>query len=145
MLLPWVQRAKSMTVVVPPCSAARLTTAGGSVRPTVPSGFGRNQLQCTCGSMPPGMTILPVASMRRVPITDRKRSRRGYGHDAFASDGDVAGANALGRDDPVAANEEIDHRRPAHSKIATARIGLAVPPRTRKGKPTKRKPPRPTS
>jgi hypothetical protein len=56
---------KSIIVVVPPCTAALLTTSGGSVRPALPSGLGKCHLQCTCGSIPPGITILPVASIIR--------------------------------------------------------------------------------
>jgi hypothetical protein len=67
MVLPWVQRTKSIIVVVPPNSAARLTCAGPWVRPGVPSGLGRCQRKCTCGSIPPGMTILPAASISRAP------------------------------------------------------------------------------
>ncbi len=67
MLLPCVHRAKSMIVVVPPNNAARLTTAGGSVSPGGPSGAGIGHAQCTWGSMPPGITILPVASINRAP------------------------------------------------------------------------------
>ena len=58
---------KSIIVVVPPCTAALLTTSGGAVSVAVPSGPGRCHLQCTCGSIPPGMTIFPVASITRVP------------------------------------------------------------------------------
>ena len=44
-------------VVVPPNNAAWLTREAGSVSFASPSGTGIGQLQCTCGSMPPGMTI----------------------------------------------------------------------------------------
>ena len=66
-LLPSKARAKSISVVVPPNSAARLTTPGGSVRPAAPSGAGMGQEQWTCGSMPPGMTTQPAASISRAP------------------------------------------------------------------------------
>ena len=56
-----------MMVVVPPHSAARLTTSGGSLRPAGPPGMcgGMYQAQCTCGSMPPGMTMPLPASITR--------------------------------------------------------------------------------
>src|ERR1700693_5908217 len=48
-----------MSVVVPPKSAARDTCGGGAL--TEPAGV--FHLQWTCGSIPPGITIWPVASM----------------------------------------------------------------------------------
>ena len=52
------------------------------------------------------------------------------------------GVNARGA--PGSHGEQTKSRH-AHSKMATARIGLAVPPRMRKGKPIKRKRRRPMS
>ena len=57
--------AKSIVVVVPPNSAAWLTRDAGSVSLASPSGTGIGQLQWTCGSMPPGMTTWPEASIVR--------------------------------------------------------------------------------
>ena len=57
--------AKSIVVVVPPNSPAWLTREAGSVSFASPSGTGIGQLQWTCGSMPPGMTIWPAASTTR--------------------------------------------------------------------------------
>jgi hypothetical protein len=58
--------AKSIVVVVPPCKAARLTRGAGSVNVGwATPGIGIGQLQWTCGSMPPGMTICPAASTTR--------------------------------------------------------------------------------
>src|SRR5205823_6178494 len=60
--------AKSRIIVVPPKSAAWLTRSGPSViLGWVCPGTGIGQRQWTCGSMPPGMTIWPVASTTRPP------------------------------------------------------------------------------
>ena len=56
--------AKSSSVVVPPNSAARLTCSGGAVRRLPGPMMGASM--CAWGSMPPGTTIFPVASMTRV-------------------------------------------------------------------------------
>ena len=66
-VLPCIQRVKSMMVVVPPNSAALPTTEGPWVRVGVPSGTTTGQRQWVCGSIPPGMTILPRASISRAP------------------------------------------------------------------------------
>src|SRR5260221_4547049 len=59
--------AKSSTVVVPPCSAARVTCSGGPLSMwLVTPGTTIGQPQWTCGSMPPGMTICPLASIVRL-------------------------------------------------------------------------------
>src|SRR5919198_1923095 len=55
--------AKSTSVVVPPKSAARVTWSGGAV--SMPGKPMMGAAICACGSMPPGMTIIPVASMTR--------------------------------------------------------------------------------
>ena len=70
---PSPTRAKSMIVVVPPCSAASLTRAGPSVIWCwVVPGTTIGQRQWTCGSIPPGMTICPEAStVRPAPIAAR--------------------------------------------------------------------------
>src|SRR5262249_4569049 len=54
-----------MNVVVPPCSAARPTCSGPAVTSGVPSGFIHTWCRWTCGSIPPGITIFPVASITR--------------------------------------------------------------------------------
>ncbi len=56
-----------MRVVVPPQSAARLTCSGGPLSPDGSPGLkaGMYQAQCTCGSMPPGMTMPPPTSITR--------------------------------------------------------------------------------
>src|SRR5690242_16336664 len=55
-----------MREVVPPNKAARLTCAGGSVYfGSASPGKRIGDRQWICGSMPPGMTILPVASTVR--------------------------------------------------------------------------------
>src|SRR5205823_5856333 len=60
--------AKSRIIVVPPNNAAWLTRSGPSVMfGWVWPGTGIGQRQWTCGSMPPGMTIWPVASITRPP------------------------------------------------------------------------------
>ena len=59
--------AKSTTVVTPPNAAARLAASGGCVMtsgcPAHSSGTGMEI--CACGSIPPGTTIIPRASMTR--------------------------------------------------------------------------------
>ena len=60
-----VRAAKSSKVVVPPYSAALLTTSGPAEYVELPSGIGICHLQCTCGSIPPGMTIFPEVSTHR--------------------------------------------------------------------------------
>ena len=59
--------AKSTMVVTPPNAAARLAASGGWVItsgcPAHCSGTGMEM--CACGSIPPGTTILPLASMTR--------------------------------------------------------------------------------
>src|SRR5262245_7998869 len=65
MVMPGSHTAKSTSVVVPPQSAARLTCSGGALVVWPPSRAGMGQWVCTWGSMPPGITSLPVASMMR--------------------------------------------------------------------------------
>src|SRR5919197_6708910 len=55
--------AKSTSVVVPPNSAARVTWSGGAV--SMPGKPMIGAAMCAWGSMPPGTTIFPVASMTR--------------------------------------------------------------------------------
>ena len=52
--------AKSTTVVVPPKTAARLTSGGGAVSASGCPMIGA--ATWACGSTPPGTTILPLAS-----------------------------------------------------------------------------------
>ena len=72
---PCMTRVKSMMVVVPPNSAARPTTEGPWVSVGSPLGTTTGQRQWVCGSMPPGMTILPVASTSRAPAESGKPPR----------------------------------------------------------------------
>ncbi len=62
-VIPGSQTAKSTRVVVPPQTAARLTCSGGALVMNPPPSAGIGQCVCTCGSMPPGITSLPVASI----------------------------------------------------------------------------------
>src|SRR5262245_57796933 len=62
---PGSHTAKSTSVVVPPKMAARLTCSGGALVVWPPPSVGMGQCVCTCGSMPPGMTSLPLASTTR--------------------------------------------------------------------------------
>src|SRR5438093_1232437 len=68
--MPGSHTAKSTSVVVPPLMAARLTCSGGALNVWPPPSAGIGQCVCTCGSMPPGMTSLPVASMMRAASPD---------------------------------------------------------------------------
>ena len=56
---PLVWIAKSISVVVPPCAAARVPVSKSSDEFVPPNGMSR----WVCGSMPPGMTSLAVASI----------------------------------------------------------------------------------
>src|SRR5579871_1930980 len=56
--------AKSITVVTPPRAAARVPVFQSSLE-TVPQ---KGSSRCTCTSMPPGITYLPVASTRVVSL-----------------------------------------------------------------------------
>ncbi len=67
--MPGCWMAKSVKVVVPPKSAARLTGSGGwVVAPGLP---GTGEATWAWGSMPPGMTILPEAS-KTLPASPRR-------------------------------------------------------------------------
>src|SRR5881628_675957 len=59
--------AKSTTVVTPPNAAARVAASGGCDRSSgrPPQYCGTGMAMWACGSMPPGRTILPSASMTR--------------------------------------------------------------------------------
>ena len=65
--MPWISdsplycTAKSMMVVVPPCAAAIVPVRKSSDADVPPNGSS----MCVCGSMPPGMTSLPEASIVR--------------------------------------------------------------------------------
>ena len=58
--------AKSMTDVVPPTAAARVPVSKSSELTVPPNG----SCMCTCGSIPPGMTSLPAASITRTSSAD---------------------------------------------------------------------------
>ncbi len=64
-IAPVVCRPKSMTVVVPPHAAAAVPVSKSSDENVPPNG----RFMCTCGSIPPGTTYLPVASMVRSAVT----------------------------------------------------------------------------
>ena len=115
-----------MMVVVPPWSAARPTTSGGSVSPTVPSGLGNGQAQCTCGSMPPGMTILPVASISRTPSGSGNVPGAATATMRSPFNGDVAGRHTLRRDDRIPANQHIDHQASSKTSFATLAAVMAA-------------------
>src|SRR5438046_7940681 len=59
--------AKSTTVVTPPNAAARVAASGGCDRSSgrPPQYCGTGMAMWACGSIPPGRTILPSASMTR--------------------------------------------------------------------------------
>ena len=59
--------------------------------------------------MPPGITILPVASMSRFASVRAERAGGRDGGDLLALDRDVAGGDSRGRDDAVTADDEIEH------------------------------------
>ncbi len=81
--------AKSIVVVVPPNSAAWLTREAGSVSLASPSGTGIGQLQWTCGSMPPGMTIWPGGVDRAAGTERGEAARRADRDDLLALDADI--------------------------------------------------------
>ena len=66
-MAPWMGRAKSTMVVVPPKAAARLAASGDWVStPGLPvHSWGTGVATWAWGSMPPGTTIFPEASMTR--------------------------------------------------------------------------------
>src|SRR3990167_7470083 len=64
--------AKSMIVVVPPKAAARVPDSNVSLANVPPNGSS----MWVWGSIPPGMTYLPVASMTRSAGTSRSRPMR---------------------------------------------------------------------
>ena len=59
-VVPLACTAKSMIVVVPPCAAAFVPVSKVSAENVPPNGIS----MCVCASMPPGITYLPLASMR---------------------------------------------------------------------------------
>ena len=74
--------AKSMIVVVPPNAAARVPVSKVSLANVPPNGSS----MWVWGSIPPGITHLPVASIVRSAATSRSSPIR---RDPFAVDQDV--------------------------------------------------------
>ena len=97
---PCVCTAKSMMVVVPPYAAARVPVSK-YLRVVPPNG----NSMCVCGSIPPGMTSLPDASMTLV----------GFDRDVLADHGDLravdedVGAIVIDRGNDTAVFDQYAH------------------------------------
>ncbi len=72
---------------------------------------------CTCGSMPPGITILPAASMIALGIRIRERARRRHRRDRLALDAHIAARHALRGHHVAAADDQVQHRSPRRSSF----------------------------
>ena len=106
-----------MIVVVPPNAAARVPVSKVSFANVPPNGSS----MCVCGSIPPGITHLPVASMVRSAVTSSDSPMMAIRSPSMRTS-PVVVASALTIVPPVIS---VRIRSSSHGDRSRARVGLA--------------------